>query len=169
MIRRSQIYTVHLPPARRGNEPSIEDAAFVKDGFAWPALFFAAIWMIYHRMWLVLVGYLVIVVGFAWLADPLVEPAQAAIMALFAIWFALEANNFRRWTMDGTGWRMVGVSEGRDLLDAERNFFAGEAFGIPVPPVPPAPPSPPERPAAPVPPQPPHTPVLGLFPEPRPR
>lgn len=170
MIRRSAVYTVHVPPARGGKASPIEEAAFVKDGLSWPALFFAVIWMIYHRMWLVLVAYLVVVFGFMWLGAPLVEPAQSAIMVLFAIWFALEANNLRRWTMEGTGWRMIGVSEGRDLLDAERNFFAGEtALGMSVPPVPPVPPTPPDRPAAPVPPQPPQTPVVGLFPEPRPR
>jgi len=166
VIRRSHIYTVHLPPARGGRTPGIEDAAFVKDGFCWPALFFAVIWLIYRRMWLVLLGYLVVAVGIAWLAVSLAEPAQTGIACLFAIWFALEANNLRRWTLEGTGWRTIGVSEGSDLLDAERNFYAGEDLAVPVPPVPPAPP---DRPAVPPTPQPPQTPVVGLFPEPRPR
>ncbi len=88
------------------------------------------------------------------------------IAYIVALWFALEANNLRRWTLDGTGWRMIGVSEGRDLLDVERNFYAGEDLSVPLPP---APPSPPDRPAVPPTPQPPQTPVVGLFPEPRPR
>jgi hypothetical protein len=166
------IYTVHAPPPRKDRDPADPmNLAFVKDGFSWPALFFAVIWMIYHRMWLVLLAYLVVVVGFGWLAMPLIEPAQTSIAILFAFWFALEANEFRRWTMAGTGWRLVGVSEGRGRLAAERNFFAGESAGlaVPVPPVPPASPATPERAAAPQPPQPPHTPVVGLFPEPRPR
>jgi hypothetical protein len=149
---------------------SVEEAAFVKDGFCWPALFIAVIWLIYRRMWLVLLAYLVAAVGLAWLTMSLAEPAATGIAILFAIWFALEANNLRRWTLEGTGWRMIGVSEGRDRLAAEYNFYAADqSLTVPVPPVPPAPPSPPERPAVPPTPQPPQTPVVGLFPEPRPR
>ena len=169
MIRRSTIYTVHLP-ARTGKESGVDEAVFVKDGFSWPALVIAPLWLLYHRMWLVLLGYLVILVGFSWLAEPLAEPAQSGIMILFAIWFALEANNFRRWTMEGTGWSFIGVATGRDRLDAEHEFFAGEAnLAAPAAPVSPVPPSPPDRLASPRPPQTPQTPVVGLFPEPRPR
>ena len=52
------VYTVHEPPMR--GLPSVPDAerfAFVRDGFYFWAFLFAPLWMLWHRMWLVLVGY----------------------------------------------------------------------------------------------------------------
>ncbi len=33
---------------------------FVRDGFSWWAFLFAPLWMLRHRMWLVLIGYVVV-------------------------------------------------------------------------------------------------------------
>lgn len=55
------IYTVHAPPVRAGaEEPDPLRFAFVKEGWCWPALFFALPWLLFRRMWLVAIGYLVV-------------------------------------------------------------------------------------------------------------
>ena len=51
-------FTVHEPP----NPPAdrIERAdklVFVKDGFSWMAALFAPLWMLVHRLWWALLGY----------------------------------------------------------------------------------------------------------------
>ena len=55
------VYTVHEPPLRAGAAaPDVERFAFVRDGFSWWAFLFAPLWMLRHRMWLVLIGYVVV-------------------------------------------------------------------------------------------------------------
>ncbi len=42
------VYSVHLPSAR----PDATEAAFVRDGFSWPAFFFGPLWLLARRFWL---------------------------------------------------------------------------------------------------------------------
>ncbi len=54
------VYTVHEPPLRAAGalaEP--ERFVFVRDGFYWWAFLLTPLWMLRHRLWLVLVIYLV--------------------------------------------------------------------------------------------------------------
>ena len=54
------VYTVHEPPRRAGAAAAdVERFAFVRDGFSWWAFLLAPLWMLRHRMWLVLIGYVV--------------------------------------------------------------------------------------------------------------
>src|SRR6516162_8208061 len=58
------IYTVHEPPLRAAETtPNPDRFAFVRDGFSVWAFLFAALWMLWHRMWLVLLVYVVVVLG----------------------------------------------------------------------------------------------------------
>ena len=55
------IYTVHEPPSRIGAAaPDPERYVFVRDGFSFWALIFGPLWMLRHRMWLVLLLYIVV-------------------------------------------------------------------------------------------------------------
>jgi hypothetical protein len=152
------IYTVHAPPAgdRRAMDPTA--FAFVKEGFCWPALFFPFVWILYRRLWLVLLGYLVVTLALARFGAALGEPVQGSAALLAWLLFALEANGLRRWTLERNGWRLVGVASGTRLSDAEQRFFpAWIAAGAKVPAAPSAPP-PPQKPSAEA------GEVLGLFP-----
>ena len=52
------VYTVFAPPQGSGAaEPDPLRFVFVKDGFCWPALFIPELWLLFRRMWLVLVVY----------------------------------------------------------------------------------------------------------------
>ena len=58
-----RFYSVHAPPG----EPDLKDRfRFIKDGFSWPALFVPVFWMLWHRLWLALVWYVVFVLLIAW-------------------------------------------------------------------------------------------------------
>ena len=51
-------YTVHERNGGSGTLAERADAiVFVKEGFAWAALVFPILWLLYHRMWLVLAGF----------------------------------------------------------------------------------------------------------------
>ena len=56
-----RVYSVY-EPAVRGPDllPDAERFIFVRDGFYFRAFLFAPLWMLWHRMWLVLAGYLIV-------------------------------------------------------------------------------------------------------------
>jgi hypothetical protein len=130
------LYTVHAPPTPDGVAVDPSELVFVKDGFSWPALFIPPIWLVWHRLWLTLLIWVVAVVVLSILSGLAGSDASTAVMILFAFWFALEANGFRRWTLERRGYVLIGVVEGRTVVEAERRFFAeaGDARAEPVPP-----------------------------------
>lgn len=158
------LYTVHAPADAAPTGPAADRVAFVKDGFSWPALLIPVLWLPYRRMWWPLLGFLAATVGIGLAGARIGESPAALIGILFSLWFALEANAMRRWTLDRRGYHLVGVVEGRDRDTAERRFFeaalapaAGPATADPAGPVAPA--RPPVTPRA-APPG-----VIGLFPD----
>ena len=59
-------YTVHQPPLRkRETAPNPERFVFVRDGFYFWAFLLSPMWMLAHRLWLVLIGYIVVNVAIA--------------------------------------------------------------------------------------------------------
>ena len=163
------VYTVHQPPARTTDPlPAAERTVFVRDGFSFWAFLWAPLWMLWHRMWVVLLGYVVLTAVFIWILVALgASRAALAVVGLFiSLLVGLESSTLRRLSLRRRGWTNVGVISGNDLEDAERRFF-GTWVGTPRPQSP-AGPSQPTTPAAAAPtargPQPPD--VIGLFPEP---
>ena len=52
-------YTVHEPPLRKDESvPSPERFVFVRDGFHFWAFALAPLWLLLHRLWLALIGYI---------------------------------------------------------------------------------------------------------------
>jgi len=163
-------YTVHEPPSPAGAAaPEPERYVFVRDGFSFWAFLFGPLWMLRHRMWLVLALYVA-----GWVALELVIALGGGLRSviglvgfLIAFLVGLEAGTLRRFTLQRRGWNIVGIVTGEDREDAERRFFdawlrRGAKPAAPAAAVPPLPktPSPPM-------PRPPQTSdVIGLFPEP---
>ena len=147
------IYTVLSPPLRPGDiAPDPLSLVFVKEGFCWPALFFPEIWLIFRRLWLVLLLDIVAIVAVvaAGVILSRAGPAAGLVLVPARLLFALEANGLRRWTCYRHGYRLVGVVEGRRLWEAELRFFLDWVAGNRAPrrrrrapePPPPRPPSP---------------------------
>jgi hypothetical protein len=158
-------YTVHAPPAgAKASDP--ERFRFVRDGFHFWAFLLGPLWLLAHRLWLALVGYVVVgallAAGFHLIATPWWVEALGSL--LLALLIGLEAGTLRRWTLTRRGWRMLGFVVGDDGEAAERRFFA-EWVKRPAEP----PPSAPQGLAAPVRRGPPSgADVIGLFTEPNP-
>ncbi|SRR5258707_7486894 len=158
------IYTVHEPPLRRyETEPDPVRFAFVRDGFSFWAFVLGPVWMLRHRLWLVLLGYILLTVAIGIGLHVVAAPIGARLLVgfLIALLFGLEAASLRRWTFTRRGWVNLGVVAGPDQETAERRFFdvwvvdGGTGFTLPIPPPPSAPRTggtPPD--------------VIGLFPEP---
>lgn len=120
-------FTVH---ARGGYvvDP-VEDVVFVRDGFSVAALIFGAAWFLWHRMWLVLIGYIAIVsVVVSLIALGLLHPVGASLLqSLLAVTVGLHATALRRWTVERRGFREIAVVTGQNNDEAELRYFAHAA------------------------------------------
>ena len=128
------VYTVHEPPSLAGAAVTdVERFAFVRDGFSWWAFLFAPLWMLRHRMWPVLIGYVVIVGAIEIPVKLSGAPFLAAnlIGILLGLLVGFEASTLRRFTLNRRGWKSLGVVSGDDLEDAERRFFEAWLLGSP--------------------------------------
>jgi Protein of unknown function (DUF2628) len=115
-------YSVHAPPDAP-DEP--ERFAFIKDGFSWPAFFVSVLWMLWHRLWLALVWYVVFLLSVAWIGRLVSQDAATVVAVLGTVLLALEGNNIRRRSLEGRGWDEIGASFGKGISEAEARFFAG--------------------------------------------
>jgi len=119
-------YTVHEPPPRKSESVADpERFAFVRDGFHFWAFVFGPLWLLAHRLWLVLLLYVVINgvinVGLAVVAAPgLLKFAVALAIALL---MGFEAPSLRRWTLGRRRWKTLGFVVGDNLEMAERRFY----------------------------------------------
>jgi hypothetical protein len=160
-------YTVHAPALRNGSADP-QRFEFVRDGFHFWAFLLAPVWLLYRRLWLVFIGYLLLIAaleaGFYFLKLP--DGGQFAIELLIGVLVGLEASTLQRWTYARRKWPTVGIVTGRNLESAERRFFArwvDRAEDAPV--------APPSRPVVTPPPVTPaprasDNDIIGLFPQP---
>jgi hypothetical protein len=159
------IFTVHEPPRRQGDLAAHADGfIFLRDRFSWPAFLVPPLWMLRHRLWLALAGYVLAGAGLVLALRLTALPAGAAalIVLLLSLLIGIEAAGLRRLALARRRYAQVGVVVADDVESAERRFFdawvaEAQRRGPPAPPRPPAA----TVPATGVP-----TGVLGLFPEP---
>jgi hypothetical protein len=115
-------------------EPRLEDSdqaihaaqfAFVRDGFSWGAFIFGLIWMLWHRLWLVSVLFLLLVCALTAAVTLAHFPTTAvvAMWVLLKLLVGLEASTLRRWTLQRRHWRDMGTIVGDNREEAERRFF----------------------------------------------
>ena len=162
------VYTVHQPPVKKYEaSPDPEQFAFVRDGFSFWAFLLGPLWMLRHRMWLGVIGYIgaVVVLALALRAIGASSSAKFLAVLLLAILIGMEAGTLRRFTLGRRKWKSVGLIVGDNREAAERRFYDSWAKGETLPASPPSSSPPPA--ATPKPRTPPATPeVIGLFPQP---
>ena len=133
-------YSVFAPPLPHDSVDAGERFKFVRDGFSWPAFILGPVWMLFHRLVLVLIVWLAIVFALGVAMRLLGVPSGTAsvVFLLLALLIGLEASSLQSWTLHRRGWREIGVVVADELEAAERRFFdelrdrdpAG--FGAPV-------------------------------------
>jgi len=126
-------YVVMAPPefSNLAGAPGESDRlAFVPDRFSFLAFAFSIVWLLVHRMWLVLLGYLAVTLVFELIALAVNSGAVGIVTFLVSLLFGFEAQALRRWSLEKKGWRMIGVANGADLAEAELRFLHKEAAGL---------------------------------------
>jgi len=166
------VYTVHEPRPRRNEDTTAPDRfVFVRDGFYFWAFLLGPLWLLWRRLWLVLLLYLVVTAAIQaglW-ALGMSGTVKFIVGFLVALLVGFEAASLWRWTYARRRWKNLGLVVGSDRETAERRFFdtwigespvgkAGMAASPPMPPLPE-----PYRVASTAPD------VIGLFPEPQSR
>jgi hypothetical protein len=160
-------FTVHEPPPRKREQTAPpERYAFVRDGFYFWAFVLGPVWMLYHRLWLVFVFYMIAIAGVevALWALGVSALVKLIVALLIAVLVGFEAGSLRRWSL--RRWISRGIVVGANREAAEHRFFDrwqgdGRDVRAPAEPPPPAPP-------------PAHVPtsdqdIIGLFPQPQSR
>jgi hypothetical protein len=119
------VYTVHAPNASRADLRATDRFTFVRDGFhVWAALL-GPVWLIWHRLWLALIGWIVVILAIDVAMTRLGAGGAAIFLAnlLIALLMGFEAASLERWTLSRGNWRQLDIVVGDDDEQAERRFF----------------------------------------------
>ena len=119
------VFTVHAPVMNEAGIRATDSFAFVRDGFhVWAALL-GAVWLAWHRLWLALIGWIVVMVAvdFGLAALGVGGTAIFLVDVMLALLTGLEAASLRRWTLSRRNWRQLDIVVADDEEQAERRFF----------------------------------------------
>ena len=156
-------FTVHEPPPRK-HEATASPVrfAFVRDGFYFWAFLLGPVWMLYHRLWLVLLMYLAgtTAVQVALWALGVSGLVKFTVGLLIALLVGFEAGSLRRWSLRRWTSRGIVVASNREA--AEHRFFDRWSGSLPAADAPAAPPPGGRAPTS-------DQDIIGLFPEPQTR
>ena len=119
-------FTIHEPPNPAAERiDRAESLVFVKDGFTWSAALFAPLWLLVHRLWWPLAGYVVVIGALEGLRMAAILPAAWISLASFGlhVLIGFEGDTLRRWALDRRSWRSLGTVSGKTAAECERRFF----------------------------------------------
>jgi Protein of unknown function (DUF2628) len=123
-------FAILAPPRHQHTAAEQTDRfIFLHEKFSLGVFLFAPLWMIWRRLWLVLIIYLVGVglIGYGLRLSGISWSAIAVVLVLGHLLLGLEATSLVRWTRTRRGWRECGVVIADDLDMAERRFFDNRA------------------------------------------
>ena len=114
------VYTVHAPVMSDMGVRAADRFAFVRDGFHFWAALLGPVWLLWHGLWLALIGWIVVMaaVGFGM---SMLGPAGNAIFfvdLVLALLMGFEAASVRRWTLSRHKWRQLDIVIAEDSESA---------------------------------------------------
>ncbi len=120
------IYAVHAPGGRLDTPEAAEQAVFLREGFDKGAFVFGPFWLISHRLWRALAGWIVVnaalIAAVLFFRLPVV--ALSALGLLIALWLGLEASALRAAALRRRGYALIDVTASGDEASGERAVFA---------------------------------------------
>jgi hypothetical protein len=119
------VYTVHAPAASSVDFRATDRFVFVRDGFhVWAALL-GVVWLVWHRLWLALIGWIVLMtaIDVALVKLGVTGATVLAVDGLLALLLGFEAASLERWTLSRRKWRQLDIVVADDEEGAERRFF----------------------------------------------
>lgn len=119
------VYTVHAPPASGADLRATDKFVFVRDGFHLWAMILAPFWLLWKRLWLAAIGWVVVVIALE-VGLARIGAGRTAIWsagALLGLLMGLEAASLQRWTLSRRKYRQLDTVVADDEEAAERRFF----------------------------------------------
>lgn len=121
------VYTVHGTASYYGTDVRTgpDQLVFVRDGFYFWAFVGTFIWLLWHRLWLATLVYLVLIIS-AEIAMSLAgvgSGTRLIVMGVIALLLGLEAGSLRRWKLSRRKWRQLDIVVADSEEAAERRFF----------------------------------------------
>ena len=119
------VYTVHAPATGNAGIAATDKFVFVRDGFYVWATLLGVVWLAWHRLWLALIGWIVVisVIDVAMVRLGVSPTAIFLVDGLLALLLGFEAASVRRWTLSRRNWRQLDIVVADDEEAAERRFF----------------------------------------------
>jgi hypothetical protein len=119
------VFTVHAPVNSGADLAATDKFTFVRDGFHFWAAVGSVLWLVWHRLWLALIGWIVVTVAVGLGLSALGVSGRIILFAdfLIAILMGLEAASLQRWTLSRRKWRQLDIVVADDEETAERRFF----------------------------------------------
>ena len=130
-----RFHTIHVPANLAGQERHLGHQVVglmpVKEGFCWPAFFFSVFWAIWHKMWLVAAGvvlvnlvahFLIVLAGASQIVSLLVGFGIAILLGYLA-------NDIRRAKMKRNGYFERDVVIAPDIDSAVRRYVKARYRG----------------------------------------
>jgi hypothetical protein len=119
------VYTVHAPIATAADLRATDRFAFVRDGFHVWAAILGVVWLAWHRLWLALIGWIVLMASIDIAMVRLGVGGGTIFLAdlLLALLLGFEAASLKRWTLSRRNWRQLDIVVADDEESAERRFF----------------------------------------------
>jgi len=115
-------YTVYLPPDEM-SENEHEDFRLVPDAKATLALLFPPFWLAWHRLWLPLMVYIVVLAAIILFAVSSPSIAVSYLSILPGLYLLLEGYQLVRSKLERDGWRYAGTVDGENREEAEIRFI----------------------------------------------
>jgi hypothetical protein len=118
------VYTVHAP-INHVDGRATDRFAFVRDGFHFWAAVFGVLWLAWHRLWLALIGWIVlmVVIDLGMMKSGVGAGLILLTDLLLKLLLGFEAASLKRWTLSRRNWRQLDIVVGDDEEAAERRFF----------------------------------------------
>jgi hypothetical protein len=119
------VYTVHAPVTNHAGLRATDRFAFVRDGFHFWAVLLSPVWLAWHRLWLALIGWIIVTLAMEIGMTSLGAGRTAIFLAdvLVALLMGFEAASLRRWTLSRRNWRQLDIVVADDEETAEHRFF----------------------------------------------
>jgi Protein of unknown function (DUF2628) len=116
------VYTVHAPIAAIR---ATDRFTFVRDGFHFWAFVFGFVWLAWHRLWLALIGWIVVIAAIDFGLTALGAGGITIFWTnmMLSLLMGFEAASLQRWTLSRRNWRQLDIVVADDEESAERRFF----------------------------------------------
>jgi hypothetical protein len=119
------VYTVHAPSPGGADLRATDKFVFVRDGFHFWAMVFGPFWLLWNRLWLALLGWIIFTAAFNAGLSSLGLGRGSMFLAdlVVALLMGFEGPSLRRWTLSRGKWRQLDVVIADDADTAEHRFF----------------------------------------------